>query len=68
MKVAAGSVFLLIILILAYAPLNAEVQAIAVAEGATSIETLLGTLFPYIMVFLIMMLSGVIVYDVVLKK
>lgn len=68
MKLAAGSIFLLLILILAYSPLNVEVQAIASAEGATSIETLLGTLFPYIMVFLILVLGGVIAYDVVLKK
>lgn len=68
MKLAAGGVFLLIILILAFSPLNIEVQAMAIAEGATSIEVLLGLIFPYVMVFLILMLSGVIAYDVVLKK
>ena len=68
MKLAAGSIFLLMILILSYSPLNAEVQAIAEAEDATSIETLLGSLFPYLMVFIIMVLCIVIIYDVVLKK
>ena len=68
MKLAAGSIFLLMILILSYSPLNTEVQAIAEAEDATSIETLLGSLFPYLMVFIIMVLCIVIIYDVVLKK
>ena len=68
MKLAAGSLFLLIIMILAFSPLNTEVQAIATAETATSIEVLLGVLFPYIMVFLILILGAVIAYDVVMKK
>jgi len=68
MKLAAGSLFLLIIMILAFSPLNTEVQTIATVETATSIEVLLGVLFPYVMVFLILVLGGVIAYDVVMKK
>jgi len=68
MKLAAGSIFLEMILILSFLPLKTEVDALAVAEGAGTFETLLGTIFPYIWIFLIFVFAGVIVYDVVLKK
>lgn len=55
-------------LILSFASLNAEVQALAVAEGAGTLETLLGTIFPYLWAFLIIAFAGVIVYDLVIKK
>jgi hypothetical protein len=68
MKLAAGSLFLEMILILSFLPLKTEVDALAAAEGATSFETLLGTIFPYLWIFLIIVFAGVIVFDVVIKK
>ena len=60
-----GLVFLEIILILAFALLNTEVQAIAAAEAATAIETLFGLLFPYVFVFVILFFGGAIVYEAI---
>lgn len=68
MKIAAGSIFLEMILILSFLPLKAEVDALAIAEGAGNFESLLGTLFPYLWIFLIIIFAGVIVWDVALKK
>ena len=68
MKLAAGSIFLEILLIFSYLPLKAEVDALAVAEGAGNFESLLATVFPLLWIFLIIILAGVIVYDMVIKK
>jgi hypothetical protein len=64
LKLAAGSIFVIILLILSFSPLNTDVQAIAAAETATSIEVLLGTVFPYLWVFIIIMFCGVAAFDV----
>jgi len=68
MRLAAGSILLELVLILSFTPLKTEIDAAAAVEGATTIETLLGSLFPYLWIFLIIAFVGVIVYDMVLKK
>lgn len=59
-----GLVFLDLILILSFTLLNTEVAAIA-AAGTTAIETLLATLFPYVMVFVILVFTGVTVNEAI---
>lgn len=68
MKVTAGAIFLEMILIFSFIPLKAEVDALAVAEGAGNFEALLATVFPYLWIFLIIIFSGIIVWEMVLKK
>lgn len=56
--------FLTLILILCFALLNTEVQAIG-AAGTTAIETLLALLFPYVMSFLILVFGGATAYEAI---
>lgn len=62
-KGTAAGFFLVLLLVLAYSPLNLEVQAAATSESATSIETTIGVLFPYIWWFIIVMICAVVAYD-----
>jgi hypothetical protein len=62
-KGTAAGFFLTLLMILAFSPLNVEVQAAASSETATSIETTIGVLFPYIWWFLIVMICAVVAYD-----
>ena len=62
-RMAAG-IFLIILMVLAFSPLNTEVQAAASAESATAIETTIGMLFPYIWFFMVLMIIVVMIYDV----
>lgn len=62
-KGTAAGIFICVLMILAFSPLNVEVQAAASSETATAIETTTGLLFPYIWWFLIVMICGVVAYD-----
>jgi hypothetical protein len=62
-KGTAAGFFLSVFMILAFSPLNLEVQTAASAESATAIETTTGLLFPYIWVFIILMILAVTIYD-----
>jgi hypothetical protein len=62
-KGTAAGFFLSVLMILAFSPLNTEVQAAATAESATAIETTTGLLFPYIWAFVIIMILVVTIYD-----
>jgi len=68
MKVAAGSIFLIMLMILSFLPLKTEVDALAVAEGAGNFETLLSTIFPFVWLFLIFVFASLVIYDVMVKK
>ena len=68
MKVAAGSIFLELLLILSFLPLKNEVDLMAASETAGNFEALLSSLFPYLWLFLIIIFAGVIVWGVALKK
>jgi hypothetical protein len=59
----AGLVLLEALLILLYSHLNTEIQAIATAEGATSLEIATGLIMPYILLVIIIVLAGAIVYE-----
>ena len=60
----AGEIFLLMIGILSFPFLNTQIQAIATAETATVLEQLIGLVLPYGLIFIYLILSGVIVYEV----
>jgi hypothetical protein len=64
----AGSVFLEMIFVLSFLPLKAEVDALAIAEGAGNFESLLATIFPYLWIFLIIAFAGLIFYGLVFKN
>jgi len=62
-KGTAAGFFLSILMILAFSPLNIEVQTAASAESATAIETTTGLLFPYIWFFIVLMILAITIYD-----
>lgn len=63
-KGTAAGIFIVLLMILSFSPLNVEVQAAASSESATAIETTLGLLFPYVWFFIVLMIMAVIAYDV----
>lgn len=64
----AGLVLVMIVMILSFSPLKTAVDDIASEEGATAIQTLFGTLFPYLWIFFIIAIGGFLAYDIVKNK
>jgi hypothetical protein len=62
-KGTAAGIFLTILMVLAFSPLNVEVQTVASSESATTIETTTGLLFPYVWFFIVLMIMAVTIYD-----
>lgn len=54
--------FIVLLLILSFRPLNTEIQTIATAPEANSLEQIFGELFPYIWIFFIVAASVGLAY------
>jgi hypothetical protein len=61
----AGLVLLEILLVILFPTLNTNIQTISNAENATTLDKTAGVLLPYGILFIIIILAAVIVYDVV---
>ena len=61
----AGLLLIIVMFILSFLPLNAEIQSIAIAEGASTLQTYLGILFPYFWIIITLITMGVFISDVV---